>query len=103
MIEDLFNEYKIEYPERKLHLIDTKGITILSNIIVKEIGDMYLAGKSVEEIMEWATKEVDHYATYFYADDLKFFQRSVILICFRSAGIRYTDRRGSDFYISMIM
>lgn len=71
-----YQELKEKYPERKLHLIDTKGITILSNIIVKEIGDMYLAGKSVEEIMEWATKEVDHYATYFFADNLNFFKRS---------------------------
>lgn len=71
-----YQELKEKYPERKLHLIDTKGITILSNIIVKEIGDMYLAGKSVEEIMEWAEKEVDHYATYFFADNLNFFKRS---------------------------
>ena len=42
----------------------------MSNIIVKEIGDMFLDGKSVEEIMAWAEKEVDHYATYFFADTL---------------------------------
>ena len=71
-----YQELKEKYPERKLHLIDTKGITILSNIIVKEIGDMFLAGKNVEEIMEWAEKEVDHYATYFFADNLNFFKRS---------------------------
>ena len=33
-------------------------------------------GKSAEEITKWAETEVDHYAVYFYADDLKFFQRS---------------------------
>lgn len=71
-----YEELQEKYPERKLYTIDTKGITILSNIIVKEIGDMYLAGKSVEEIMAWAEKEVDHFATYFFADDLKFFKRS---------------------------
>jgi DegV family protein with EDD domain len=48
----------------------------MSNIIVKEIGDMFLDGKSVEEIMAWAEKEVDHYATYFFADTLTFFKRS---------------------------
>ena len=69
-------ELKEEYPERKVYTIDTKGITILSLNIVKEVGDMYLAGKSIEEIMEWAEKEVDHFATYFYADNLKFFGRS---------------------------
>lgn len=71
-----YEELQEKYPERKLYTIDTKGITILSNIIVKEIGDMYLAGKSVEEIMAWAETEVDHFATYFFADDLKFFKRS---------------------------
>ena len=33
-------------------------------------------GKSIEEITKWAEEEVDKYATYFYADDLKFFGKS---------------------------
>lgn len=69
-------ELKEKYPERKIHLIDTKGITILSNIIVKEIGDMFLSGKTLEEVLEWANNEVDHFATYFFADNLTFFKRS---------------------------
>lgn len=71
-----YKQLKEKYPERELYTIDTKGITILSNIIVKEIGDMYLKGKSVDEILKWAEESVDHYATYFFADTLKFFQRS---------------------------
>ena len=71
-----YQELLEKYPERKLYTIDTKGITILSNIIVKEIGQMYLDGKSVEEIIKWANEEVDHYATYFFADNLNFFKRS---------------------------
>lgn len=69
-------ELKEKYPERKIHLIDTKGITILSKIIVKEIGDMFLSGKSLEEVLEWANNEIDHFATYFFADNLTFFKRS---------------------------
>ena len=65
-----------KYPERKFYTIDTKGITILSLNIVEEIGDLYKAGKTVEEIMEWAKKEVDKFAVYFFADDLKFFKAS---------------------------
>lgn len=65
-----------KYPERKFYEIDTKGITIVSYNIVLEIADMYKAGKSAEEIVEWADKEVDHFAQYFFADDLKFFRRS---------------------------
>lgn len=69
-------ELNEKYPERKIYTIDTKGITILSNIIVKEIGDMYLEGKNLNEILEWAVNEVDHFATYFFADNLNFFKIS---------------------------
>ena len=65
-----------EYPERKFYTIDTKAITILSLNIVEEIGDLYKAGKTIGEIMEWAEKEVDKFAVYFFADDLKFFKAS---------------------------
>ena len=69
-------ELKEKYPERKFHMIDTKGITICSLNIVLEIGKLYKEGKSIEEITKWAEEEVDKYATYFYADDLKFFGKS---------------------------
>ena len=62
-----------EYPERKFYTIDTLGITILSNNIVKEIGDLYLQGKTIEEILSWADKNVLKFATYFYSDNLNFF------------------------------
>ena len=71
-----YEELKEKYPDRKLYTIDTKGITILSYNIVKEIGGLYLQGKTVEEIIEWSNKEIDHFATYFFADNLKFFGRS---------------------------
>lgn len=69
-------ELKAKYPERKLYRLDTKGITILSYNIVREVGDLYLAGKSVEEILEWAKTEVDKFTVYFFANDLSFFRRS---------------------------
>ena len=69
-------ELKGKYPERKFYQIDTKGITIMSNIIVKEIGDMILDGKSAEDIIKWADLNVMHYATYFFADNLSFFRKS---------------------------
>ena len=71
-----YEELKEKYPRRTLHLIDTKGITICSLNIAKEIGDMYVAGKSIEEIEEWARTEVDKFAIYFFAEDLSFFKRS---------------------------
>lgn len=69
-------ELKELYPERTIYTIDTKGITVLSYVITKEIGKMFKNGASLEEVMAWAEKEIDHYAVYFYADNLTFFKRS---------------------------
>ena len=65
-----------QYPDRKFYEIDTKGISILALNIVMEVGDMIKAGKTAEEVVEWAKTEVDHFAVYFFADDLKFFKHS---------------------------
>ena len=71
-LEELYEKY----PGRKFYSIDTKGITINSYIIVREVARLFKEGKSLEEVLAWANEEVDHFATYFYADDLKFFARS---------------------------
>lgn len=65
-----------KYPERKFYDVDTKGITIISRNIVLEAADLFRAGKTPEEIVKWASSEVDHFAQYFFADDLKFFKKS---------------------------
>lgn len=75
-MELAWQELSAKYPERKLYRVDTKGITILSYNIVMEIGELAKKGASTEEIIEWAKTEVDKFAVYFYADDLKFFARS---------------------------
>ena len=75
-MDKAITELKTKYPDRTVYTIDTKGITLMSLIIVKAIGDLYKEGKSVEDILTWAKTEVDHYACYFFADDLKFFRRS---------------------------
>ena len=69
-------ELSEKYPERKLTLIDTKGITLGSYNICLSIGEMYKNGASIEDIQKWASTEVDKTAFYFYADDLKFFGKS---------------------------
>ena len=69
-------ELKARYPGRQFYEIDTKGITTISYTIVREVGDLLKAGKTVEEVLEWAKTEVDKFAMYFFADDLKFFRRS---------------------------
>lgn len=75
-MEDALSELKEKYPERTFYEIDTKAITIGSYIIVREILDMIAKNISIEDIIKWADKGIYHYATYFYADDLKFFQKS---------------------------
>ena len=52
------------------------GITLCSLMTVKEIGDLYKAGKTAEEMLEWAKTEVNKVGCYFFADDLKFFKHS---------------------------
>ncbi len=69
-------ELKEKYPERKFYEIDTKGITIISYIIGKDAVELIRSGKSPEEVVKWAETEVDRYACYFFADDLKFFAKS---------------------------
>ena len=69
-------ELKEKYPERKVELIDTKGISIASLAIVYDVAEMYKEGKSVLEIIEWAKNQVEKTALYFYAEDLKFFAKS---------------------------
>lgn len=65
-----------KYPERKFYSVDTKGITTISYTICKELAERYKAGATAEELVAWANAEVDHFAFYFFANDLKFFKRS---------------------------
>lgn len=69
-------ELKAKFPSTRFEEIDTKGITTISYAIVREVGDLYKAGKTMDELLEWAKTEVDKFAMYFFADDLKFFRRS---------------------------
>ena len=69
-------DLKAQYPAARFEEIDTKGITTISYAIVREVGDLVKDGKSLDEILEWAKTEVDKFAMYFFADDLKFFRRS---------------------------
>lgn len=72
VVDDLLKKY----PERKFYEIDSKGITIISYLMGRDFFKLVKAGKTPEELVEWGKKEVDHYAQYFFADDLKFFRRS---------------------------
>jgi len=71
------DELKKKYPERKFYQIDTKGITIEGYHVAKEAAKLLIEQKKTpEEVLKWAETEVDKYACYFFADDLKFFGKS---------------------------
>ena len=76
IMQQALDKLKVKYPERKFYHIDTLGITALSYNIVLECAEQYKAGKTAEEIVEWAKVEVPKFSMYFFADDLKFFRRS---------------------------
>ena len=76
VMDQAIAELKAQYTGVRFEEIDTKGITTISYAIVREVGDMVKAGKTLDEILEWAKTEVDKFAMYFFADDLKFFRRS---------------------------
>ena len=69
-------ELQARYPGSRFAEIDTKGITTISYAIVREVGDLIKAGKTLDEVLLWANEGVDRFAMYFFADDLKFFRRS---------------------------
>ncbi len=70
-------QLKEKYPERKFYELDTKGITLEGYHVAKEAVRLFIEEKKTpEEIIEWGKKEVDKYACYFFADDLKFFGKS---------------------------
>ena len=69
-------ELKEKYPERRIELIDTKGITLGSHVLCQAMGDLYLQGKTIEEIKAWADENVLKQGFYFFADNLKFFAKS---------------------------
>jgi len=75
-MDKVVEELKAKYPGRKFYSIDTMGITTISCLIVRELGDRLKAGMTPDEAMEWAEKEVNNYSQYFFADDLKFFRKS---------------------------
>lgn len=67
---------KEKYPERNFYEVDTYAITLGSWLTALTCCQMYKEGKSIQEIQDWAEDNKFKFATYFYADDLKFFGKS---------------------------
>ena len=67
---------KEKYPERRIELIDTKAISLGGYTMAIQIGELYIQGKSIDEIKAWADENISKNAFYFFADNLKFFAKS---------------------------
>lgn len=75
-MREAVEQLKAKYPGVRFEEIDALGITTLGYIITHAVAEQYIAGKSIDEILKWAKEEVQHYAIFFYADNLKFFKKS---------------------------
>lgn len=67
---------KEKYPNRKFYELDTLGITLCAYAIGKDVIEKVMAGEEVKDVIAWAEQARQHYATYFFADNLKFFGKS---------------------------
>lgn len=75
-LDDAVRRLKIMFPDRKFYEVDTLAITTLSYNIACEAGELYKNGATAEEIVDFVEKERQHFAMYFFADDLTFFKHS---------------------------
>lgn len=75
-MDKALEELKVKYPERKLYELDTKAVTTLAYLIVREVGDLFKAGKTPEEVLKWGETEIYHYTGYLFVDNISFFRRS---------------------------
>lgn len=69
-------ELKEKYPAARFEHFDTMSMTCGAYPLVKEMLNLYKDGKSLDEIVEYGEKEKQHFACFFFVDDLKFFARS---------------------------
>ena len=75
-LDDAIRRLQVKYPDRKFYEVDILAITTSSYNIACEAGELYKRGATAEQIIEFVEKERQHFAMYFFADDLRFFKHS---------------------------
>lgn len=65
-----------KYPAARFVHFDTMSMTTGAYVITKEMLKLFKAGKTLDEIVAWGEAEKQHFACYFFVDDLKFFAKS---------------------------
>jgi len=75
-MDEAVEELKAKYPGRKFLDVDTKGITTVTYAVLNECASRLESGMSVEEVCKWGNENAEHFAMYFFVEDLKFFKHS---------------------------
>lgn len=65
-----------KYPERKFYQVDTKSIALGSYNMILEALELYKKGVSKEELVKFIEDEREHFAAYYFVNDLTHFKRS---------------------------
>lgn len=64
-----------KYPDRKLYVVDSLAASSGFGLLMDDLADMRDAGKSIEELRDWAEEQKKHLRHYFFASDLSAFIR----------------------------
>ena len=72
---DAAEKAKAEFPEQKLYIMDTRCISGGLGLLVSKCVELKEAGKSFEEVIEWAEKNKLKIMHRFTVDDLKYLKK----------------------------
>lgn len=64
-----------EFPDRKLYVVDSLGASSGYGLLVDALADLRDAGKSIDEIYEWAEKNKKTVHHWFFSTDLTYYIR----------------------------
>ena len=64
-----------KYPERRFVLVDTLSICAPQTMLVEQAHDLYLQGKSMDEVAQWVEDNKMRSHAWFTVDDLKYLKR----------------------------
>lgn len=64
------NELKDEFPDNRIIVIDSKAASLGEGLIVYKAAQLKEQGKSLDEVVEWIHKNLDHLCHFFTVDDL---------------------------------
>ncbi|MDR0468545.1 MAG: DegV family protein [Peptococcaceae bacterium] len=64
-----------DYPDRKVHFIDSRNASLAEGVLVYTAAQMQKQGKSVDEVADWIISARDRLGCWVTVDDLSYLQR----------------------------